>query len=150
MSDTDNTAAAGDANEQHAEGFKAPSSQEELDQIINKAVARTHKKYEGFDDFKAKAEKFDGIEAENADLKSKVEGFESEKQRVALLAEVAAETGVPASALRGGTREELVAHADELKPLLNPSAPAVPGQEKQPSKVEASEELKAARQLFGT
>ncbi|WP_431800335.1 hypothetical protein [Microbacterium kunmingense] len=44
--------------------FKAPASQDELDRIINAAVARTHKKYEGFDDYKSKAEKWDQLEDE--------------------------------------------------------------------------------------
>lgn len=42
--------------------FKAPESQEDLDKIINGATAKVHKRYEGFDDFKAKAEKWDAHE----------------------------------------------------------------------------------------
>lgn len=51
--------------EENAE-FTPPASQEELDKIINAAVARTHKKYEGFEDYKAKAEQFDQLPAEPA------------------------------------------------------------------------------------
>lgn len=40
--------------------FKAPTSQEELDKLINGAVARTHKQYEGL---KEKAGKWDAHEA---------------------------------------------------------------------------------------
>ena len=49
--------------EENAE-FTPPASQEELDKIINAAVARTHKKYEGFEGFKAKAEQFDKLPQE--------------------------------------------------------------------------------------
>lgn len=42
-------------------GFTPPASQEALDKIINAAVARTHKQYEGFDELKAKAEQFDAL-----------------------------------------------------------------------------------------
>ncbi|WP_334152977.1 hypothetical protein [Microbacterium sp.] len=42
--------------------FTPPASQEALDAIINGAVARTHKQYEGFDDYKAKAEQFDALD----------------------------------------------------------------------------------------
>lgn len=41
--------------------YEAPESQEALDKIINAAVARTHKQYDGFDDYKAKAEQFDAL-----------------------------------------------------------------------------------------
>lgn len=43
-------------------GFKAPESQEELDKLINGAVARTHKQYE---QIKEKATKWDAHEAES-------------------------------------------------------------------------------------
>ena len=46
--------------------FTPPASQEELDKIINAAVARTHKKYEGFEDYKAKAEQLDQLPQEPA------------------------------------------------------------------------------------
>lgn len=47
-----------------------------------------------------------------------------------LIAEVAAEKGVPANALRGATREDLEAHADELLALIpvTPVAPSADGQ----------------------
>lgn len=44
--------------------FTPPESQEALDAIINKAVARAHKKYEGFDEIKAKAQQFDDLSKE--------------------------------------------------------------------------------------
>jgi hypothetical protein len=47
--------------------FTPPASQEALDQIINAAVARTHKRYEGFDDYKAKAEQFDQLQTTDGD-----------------------------------------------------------------------------------
>lgn len=47
-----------------------------------------------------------------------------------LIAEVAKEKGVPANALRGATREDLEAHADELLALIpvTPVAPSADGQ----------------------
>lgn len=43
--------------------FTPPASQADLDRLINQAVARTHKQYEGHDDLKAKASKWDEHEA---------------------------------------------------------------------------------------
>lgn len=47
--------------------FTPPATQEDLDKIINGAVARTHKQYEGHQDFKAKAEKWDQHEKAEAE-----------------------------------------------------------------------------------
>ena len=61
--------------------------------------------------------------------------FEAEKERATLVSEVATAKGVPASALRGSTREELEAHAEVLAELIKPSGPVIPGQELTPDKV---------------
>lgn len=62
-------------------------------------------------------------------LQGQVQTFESEKQLNQWRADVAKEKGVPAAALRGSTKEELEAHADELKPLITASrGPVIPGQ----------------------
>jgi len=148
---TETTAPAGEATEhQPTEGFRPPASQEELDRIINTAVARTHKKYEGFDDLKAKADLLDAVKAEKEALAGKVAEFQAEKERADLVTSVAEESGVPATALRGTTLEELTAHAETLKALLKPSGPIIPGQEKTPSKVPESEDRTAVKKLFGS
>lgn len=46
--------------------FTPPATQEDLDKIINGAVARTHKQYEGHDDLKAKAARWEEHEAAEA------------------------------------------------------------------------------------
>lgn len=43
--------------------FTPPASQEDLDKIVNSRLERERKKYEGFDDYKAKAEQFDALDA---------------------------------------------------------------------------------------
>lgn len=63
------------------------------------------------------------------DAEGKVQTFESQKQLNELRTEVAKAAGVPATALRGTTKEELEAHASELKPLITASrGPVIPGQ----------------------
>lgn len=86
---------------------------------------------------KSKADKLDELEeasktalekaTERAQkAESKVKAYEEEKQRKAWLEEVAAETGLPQSVLRGSTKEEIEAHAQILKPYFEkPSAPVV-------------------------
>jgi len=49
--------------------FTPPASQEELDKIINGATAKVHKRYEGFDEIKSKAERAETLEAELAEFK---------------------------------------------------------------------------------
>lgn len=63
----------------------------------------------------AKTAKFDEISAE-------LEKLKADAAHEALLAEVSKAKGVPASALRGSTKEELEAHADVLVGLLKSSA----------------------------
>jgi hypothetical protein len=49
--------------------------------------------------------------------------------------EVATATGVPAAALRGDTKEELEAHAAELKPFIAPTTgPIIPTQGDEPTR----------------
>lgn len=49
--------------EQHVEEFTPITSQEEFEQRLGKRLGRERAKYAGFDDFKAKAEQFDTLEA---------------------------------------------------------------------------------------
>lgn len=86
---------------------------------------------------KGKADKLDKLEeasktalekaTERAQAaEEKVKAYEQEAQRKAWLDEVASDTGLPASVLRGNTREEIEAHAKTLKPFFaKPSAPVV-------------------------
>lgn len=59
--------ADGDGGEGGGKTFTPPADQAALDQLINGATAKLHKRYEGHDDFKAKAEKWDAHEAAEAE-----------------------------------------------------------------------------------
>lgn len=90
--------------------------------------------------------------AERAEKAEKqLQQLESERQIAGWKAEVADATGIPVAALRGSTREELQAHADELKPLLDQSrrGPYVPTPGDMPT-TPASDERTFVRQLFGS
>jgi hypothetical protein len=92
--------------------------------------------------------KYTVAESERTDLAAKLHAFESEKERASLVSAVAKDKNVPADALRGTTREELEAHADQLAALLKPSGPVIPGQEQAPGTVPTSPESKFVGDLF--
>lgn len=58
-----------------------------------------------------------------AELEAKVKEYETREQIAAWKAEVSKETGVPAVALAGSTKEEIEAHAATLKPLIGQATP---------------------------
>lgn len=120
---TEATANAGDnsTSEQEAAEFKAPSSQEELDRIIEARLARERKRFQDYDELKAKSEQLAQIEEANkteaekaAERLAAAEKRAAELEAKAVRAEVAAAKGVPASLLTGSTQEELEASADAL------------------------------------
>jgi hypothetical protein len=76
--------------------------------------------------------KFTTADTERTELATKMQTYETEKERATLVSEVATAEGVPASALRGNTREELEAHAKVLAELIKPSGPVITGQERTP------------------
>lgn len=79
--------------------------------------------------------KFTAADTERTELATKLQAYEAEKERASLVSDVATAEGVPASALRGNTREELEAHAKVLADLIKPSGPVIPGQETAPGNV---------------
>lgn len=135
-------------------------SQEALDELIKPRLAREKTKLDDATARAAKAEadlaaiaqERDTLKATNADLQGKVDGFESDKQLTALRAQVAKDKGVPVDVLRGATKEELEAHADEIKPLIKARGPVLPNVGDTPDKTATGEEAEreAVRQLFGS
>lgn len=115
-----------------ANDFKPPATQEELNRIIADRVRRTEAKYAGYADAVKKAEQFDAItEAQKTELQRIQERAEAAERRAEALetrqqvsdwkSEIVADPefkGITASVLRGTTREELLAHAAELKALI--------------------------------
>lgn len=132
MSD-DITADAGEHTEQIADEFRAPSSQEELDRIIQGRLDRERKRFADYDDLKVRAAKLAEIESANQTEAEKVQARldAAEKRAVeleskALRAEVAAAKGVPSVLLTGSTQEELEAAADALIAFRGEQKPAGP------------------------
>lgn len=98
------------------------------------------------------AKQVEAAKTASEELTGKVEAFEAEKARNALVAKVSEDTGVPASALRGDTEDELKAHASELAKLIGstPSAPVIKSQGKAPGEIAGEPLRDLARDLFKT
>lgn len=101
--------------------FTPPSSQEELDQVIQSRIARERNKFADYEDVKAKAARLDEIEEANkSEIEKQEEVFkalqaENEALKLeSLRSRVAADKGVPANLLSGTTGEEINAAADAL------------------------------------
>lgn len=95
------------------------------------------------------------FETANGEMKSKLDEFEQaqakaeqDKAHAELVSQVAEETGVEASALRGSTKEELEAHAETLNTVFKPSAPVVEGQANTPGEQPTDELRDFTRGLF--
>ena len=156
MSDsTVDTADAGEQVEQsevEVQGFKAPQSQDELDRIIQKRVARVEARYEGFEDLKAKADRASELEGVAADLRKRVESFEAQEARAALVRKVADDNGVDADLLgemRGDSEDDLFAQAKRLADRIKPASPVIPGQAKSPENAPRDDSREFMKRLLG-
>lgn len=123
-----NTAQAG-TNE--TQGTEAKTfSQDELNKIVQERVAKEKAKYEGYEELKEKAAKFDEqTEASKTELQKateKAEKLEAELKSLkkseavnAVRSKVAEELKVPASLLHGDTEEECRAEATAILEFAN-------------------------------
>ena len=100
-------------------------TQAELNAIVADRLGREREKYAGFEDYKAKAEKFDAAEEaakselqkaqeEAARYKAQADALQKDLSTKAAREKVAQDTGVPVTLLTGGTEEECRAQADAL------------------------------------
>lgn len=130
----DITADAGELTDTTAaDAFKAPSSQEELDRIIQARLDRERKRFADYDELKRAADRLSEIESANkteaektAERLAAAEKRAAELEAKAIRAEVAAAKGVPAVLLTGSTQEELEAAADALIAFRGEQKPAGP------------------------
>lgn len=139
-------------------------TQEQVDQIVEKRSAKERGKYKDYDELKSKAMKLDEMEnagkseidklkESNAALRKQIDDAAAEKQHAEWVSEVAKDKDVPAELLRGGSKEELEAHADLLRAALHPASkpPRVKNQTGSPSHQnnKDAEELSYIHQLLG-
>ena len=112
-------------------------TQAEVNSFLKKEKEKLLAKYEGFEDFKAKAEKLDEIEAANkTELEKANEEVEKLRKQLdeiktaetvrEVRENVAKETGIPAHLLTGETKEECEAQAAAIADFAKPAPyPAV-------------------------
>ena len=125
--------------------FTPITSQEQLDAIIGKRLAREREKFADYDELKEAAQR---AARSNEELREQLKVLDEARQRREWVDKVASETGVPADVLRGSTLEELRDHAKALKALL-PASPIVKGQGEYPTNPATTPEQRLARDLFG-
>lgn len=157
----DGEGGSGEGNEPEPKSF----TQEQVDQIVEKRLAKERGKYKDYDELKTKAMKLDEMEnagkseldklkESNAALRKQIDDAAAEKQHAEWVSEVAKDKDVPAELLRGGSKEELEAHADLLRAALHPASkpPQVNNQTGSPSyqnNNKDAEELSYIHQLLG-
>lgn len=114
-------------------------SQDAFDALVKDRLTRERAKFADYDEIKAKAAEVEAVraaadEATRAAVaraeaaEAVVQSHEAAKEVARVRSEVAKAKGVPEAALRGSTKEEFEAHADELKPLLTGVSPVIPTQ----------------------
>lgn len=107
-----------------ADAWKAPETREAFDAIIANAVAEALKPYADYEQVKAQAEKLQA----DATAREKADAFEATRR------EVAEKFKVPAAVLRGETREDLEAHAQQIKDEIGGARyPVLPAQGTEPA-----------------
>lgn len=162
---TTTTATAGDTTDTTAtttdtKAFEPITSQDDLNKIIQKRVERERAGFADYAELKAKAEKFDEIDAANkTEAQIATEKLAAAEQRAkelelkATRAEVAAAKGVPADLLTGSTQAELESAADALIAFRGEKVAArltIPGEGNSPAKKVDGEVREFAKNLFGS
>ena len=156
----DNTADAGDNTE--VSTYKAPATQEELDNIIQKRLAKERAKYADYEELKSAAEKFQAIEdAKKTELEKLVEQRDALEADLAaarfdaMRQSIAAEYGISKEDtelfLTGDNSEVLKAQAEALKARTTPDVRVgthVPGLQDR-NNGESDSKDSFARSLFG-
>lgn len=112
-------------------------TQEEMDAIIGDRLKRERAKYSDYEDLKAKATAYDAAEEANKSdlqkanekaeaLQAQLDALTKANQERELRDKISAETGVPASLLRGSSEEDLRAQAEGIKGFVSASKASYP------------------------
>lgn len=129
MEDTVNTQAnetQGNAEVKETKTF----TQDELNQIVAERVKKEKQKYEGFEDLKDKAAKYEKLQEESktdlqkaeeeaARLKQELDSMKSAEKLRQIKAEVSGKTGIPENLLTGATEEACEEQAKAIKDFVD-------------------------------
>lgn len=140
---SDENAPAGDGNGGNNSGWTPPASQEELNRIIADRVSREKAKYADYGDLKAKASKFDELDAASKSELEKAQerAAQAERERDSIQAEtlrlsVIARHQIPADYhefVVGSSEEELETKAQKVLKLITDSGKSDPFPKADPS-----------------
>lgn len=97
-------------------------TQEEVNKLVGEARKKVRSQYEGFDDYKAKAE----ATADYEDIKAERDKLSQELEYRVLLDKVSEETGIPKSLIHGETEEEMTASAKAVSEYIETIKPKYP------------------------
>lgn len=97
---------------------KSALSPEEVEQLKERAAKADELEAAGQTDIERLTARLEEAERRASDAEAKLAAYEETATRQKLVEEIAEDKGVSASVLRGSTREELEAHADEILALL--------------------------------
>lgn len=114
-------------------------TQEQVNALLADQKRKVGEKFADYDDIKAKASKLDQIQQESktelekaleraTNAESAVAKYQAKEQTTTWAAEIVKDSEIPASVLRGSTREELEEHFNQLKDL----APTTPKTKRTP------------------
>lgn len=103
-------------------------TQDQVNALLATEKRKFGEKYADYDALKEKATKFDDLEQSSktelqkaldkaAGLESELTTFKQKEQTAVWAAEIVKDSDIPASVLRGSTREELEQHFEQLKAL---------------------------------
>lgn len=103
-------------------------SQEQVNTLLAAERRTAAEKFTDYDTLKSKAEQFDAAEqasqtelqrvtAESETLKTQLAAYQLKEQVTGWAADIVKDSAIPASVLRGSTKEELEAHFTELQAL---------------------------------
>ena len=132
MADQEETGAEGASPKEGGKGAGGGEPKTFTQEEVNRLVAAEKARFKGYSDFKAKAEKYDELQTAQqtdaegaAELERERDRLRAERNAEAWRKEASKATGVPADLLRGGTKEDVEAHAELLKPYFEKDATPV-------------------------
>lgn len=112
--------------------FNPITSQEQFDKAIGARLYEERQKYEGFNEYKDKAEKYEEaiskLNAKDAEIESlnkELDAFHMKAKLSEIKEQVSKEFGVPTNLLKGSNEEEIKLHAESLKEFISKNAAPV-------------------------
>jgi hypothetical protein len=136
-------------------------TQDQVNALLADTKRKEREKFADYDDVKAKASRLDQIEESAktdtqkavdraAELEAELNKYKSKEQVTQWATEITKDSDIPASVLRGSTKEELEQHFEQLKGLA-PKPKRTSAPTGQPTGEQGSRAVAALRQLgFGT